>query len=98
MIFSYNWLKDYLKGKTPTPQKLAELLTRHSFEVESVTKKSRDWVLDIDVLPNRAPDCFSHLGIAREIAAILNSELQTPHSKFKEDKKLKAKDFVSVEV
>ncbi len=70
----------------------------HSFEVESVVKKGNDFVLDIDVLPNRAPDCFSHLGIAREIAAILNSELQAPDSKSEEDQKLKAKDFVSVEV
>ncbi len=98
MLFSYNWLKDYLKGKTPTPQKLAEILTRHSFEVESVVKKGNDFVLDIDVLSNRAPDCLSHLGIAREIAAILNSELQSPDSKFKEDKKLKARNFVSIEV
>ena len=38
MIFSYNWLKDYIKGKTPSPKKLAELLTLHSFEVEEVKK------------------------------------------------------------
>ena len=70
MVFSYNWLKDYLKGRMPQPKKLAEILTRHSFEVSEVKKLGRDWILDVEVLPNRAGDCFSHLGIAREIAVV----------------------------
>ena len=49
MIFSYNWLKDYLKGRTPEPKKLAELLTRHSFEVREVKKIGGDVVLDMFV-------------------------------------------------
>jgi len=72
MKFSYNWLKSFFKKKLPEPQKLAEILTMKAFEVSEVKKSGRDWILDIDVLPNRAPDCFSHLGIAREIEAILN--------------------------
>lgn len=98
MIFSYNWLQSFFKKKLPKPEKLAELLTVHSFEVGEVKKAGSDWALDIDVLPNRAPDCFSHLGIAREIAAITNSKLKTQNSKLIEEKNLKAKDFVSVEV
>ena len=31
-----------------------------------------DTILDADITPNRAHDCQSHLGIARELAAILN--------------------------
>ena len=98
MKFSYNWLKSFFKKKLPEPQKLAEILTMKAFEVSEVKKSGRDWILDIDVLPNRAGDCFSHLGIAREIAAILNLNFQLPETKIKEDKKLKPKDFVSVEV
>ena len=98
MKFSYNWLKSFFKKKLPEPQKLAEILTMKAFEVSEVKKSGRDWILDIDVLPNRAPDCFSHLGIAREIEAILNLKFRAPSSKIKEDKKLKPKDFVSVEV
>ena len=70
----------------------------HAFEVNEVKKSGRDWVLDIDILPNRAPDCFSHLGVAREIAAITNSKLQTPDSNQIPNSKLQTKDFVSVEV
>ncbi|MFH1429033.1 MAG: phenylalanine--tRNA ligase subunit beta [Candidatus Margulisiibacteriota bacterium] len=39
----------------------------------------RDAVLDISILPNR-PDCMSIIGVAREVAAVLNVELNTHHS------------------
>lgn len=97
MVFSYNWLKDYVK-KLPQPEKLAKLLTMRAFEVGEVKKSKGDWVLDIDILPNRAPDCFSHLGIARECGVLLKSEIRKPKFEIKEDKKLKTKDFISVEV
>ena len=97
MIFSYNWLQSFFKKKLPKPKKLAELLTMHSFEVEGIEKKGNDFVLDIDVLPNRAGDCFSHLGIAKECGALLNAKCQVPSAKLIEEKKIKAKDFVSVE-
>lgn len=70
----------------------------HFAEVEGIARKGNDFILDIDVRPNRAGDCFSHLGIAREIAAILNLKLNEVEVTLKEEKKLKAKDFVSVEV
>ncbi|HOK35287.1 MAG TPA: hypothetical protein PLQ72_01265, partial [Candidatus Pacearchaeota archaeon] len=66
MIFSYNWLQSFFKEKLPKPEKLAEFLTMHSFEVEEVKEEDRDFILNIDILPNRACDCLSHLGIARE--------------------------------
>jgi len=98
MLFSYNWLKEYLKGKTPNPKKLAELITLHSFEVEEIRKETGDWLLDIDVLPNRAHDCFSHLGIAREAAILIKAKFQMPIFNFKEDKKIRSSDFVKVEI
>ena len=76
MIFSYNWLKDYV-SRLPAPEKLAELLTMKAFEVEEIKKVGKDWQLNIDVLPNRASDCFSHLGITRECAALLNLKLKS---------------------
>ena len=76
MIFSYNLLQTFFTRKLSKPEKLAELLTLHSFEVSEVKKVKSDYALDIDILPNRAGDCFSHIGIAREIAAITNLKLQ----------------------
>ena len=98
MVFSYNWLQTFFKRKLPKPEKLADLIIKHSFEVEEVRKIGEDFILDIAIQSNRGSDCFSHLGIAREIAAILNYKIQLPDSKFTEIKTAKAKDFVSVTV
>ena len=76
MKFSYNWIKSYFAEPIPEPEELAKILTMHSFEVESVEKVGEDFVLDIDVLPNRAHDCFSHAGIAREVALITGIKIK----------------------
>jgi len=98
MKFLYNWLKEYIDGKLPDAKKLGELLMFHSFELESVEKSGKDWVLDIAVLPNRAHDCLSHIGIAREAAAILGLKLKMPLANPKEDKNLKIRDLIRAEV
>lgn len=77
MKFSYNWLQSYFKRKLPPSVKLAELLTMHSFEVEEVKRVGKDWILDVNVLPNRAHDCFSHFGLDREIAVLTGNKLTT---------------------
>ncbi len=97
MKISYNWLKENLKTKK-NPKELAELLTMHSFEVEGVQKESQDYILDIDVLPNRASDCLSFVGIAKEIAAIENRKFDFKFKKPKEDKNEKIHKFISVSV
>jgi len=76
MKFSYNWIKSYFAEPIPEPEELAKSLTAHSFEIESVEKAGEDFVLDIDVLPNRAHDCFSHAGIAREVALITGVKIK----------------------
>lgn len=100
MIFSYSWLQSFFKKKLPSPDKLAELLTMHAFEAQEVKKIDKDYLLDIDILPNRASDCFSYLGLAREIRTITNLTFLVDVKKVKlnENKKLKAKDFVKIEV
>jgi len=67
MNISYNWLRE-LTGATLEPRALAELLTRIGLAVEVVHQISNDFVLEIDLTSNR-PDCLSHLGVAREVAA-----------------------------
>lgn len=37
-----------------------------------------DTILDADITPNRAHDCMSHLGIARELAALLRLTVEEP--------------------
>ena len=97
MKISYNWLKEYV-AKLPKPEKLAEILTMHSFEVKGIEKKRNDFILDIDVLPNRAHDCLSHIGVARECATLLNLKFKIKNLKLVEDKKIKTGNFVNVEI
>ncbi|KKS38200.1 MAG: phenylalanine--tRNA ligase subunit beta [Candidatus Sungbacteria bacterium RIFCSPLOWO2_12_FULL_41_11] len=75
MKFSYNWLKEFVSFKE-SPEKLAELLTLKSFEVESVEKAGGDWLLNIALLPNRIPDASGHMGLAREISAVTGAKLK----------------------
>ena len=75
MNISYNWLKDLIDIDLNAEEVAAEL-TRVGVTVEGVHPHGDDFVLDIDLTSNR-PDCLSHLGIARELAAIAGRELKT---------------------
>lgn len=97
MLFSYSWLQSFFQKKLPAPKELAEILTLHSFEVEEVKKNKNDSVFDLDITANRAADCFSHLGIARECSTFLNLKLQMPNSKITENKD-KIDDFIKVSI
>ncbi|KKW28501.1 MAG: Phenylalanine-tRNA ligase beta subunit, partial [Parcubacteria group bacterium GW2011_GWB1_52_7] len=97
MKFSYNWLKS-LYPKIKSPEKAAELLTFHAFQVESVEKIVDDAKLDIAILPNRIADASGHIGVARELAVINGEELRMPLPIFREDAKTAAKDLVKVSI
>src|SRR3989344_4138738 len=71
MKISRNWLQTFFKDPLPEAQALADALTFHVFEVESVEND----VLDVKVTPNRGHDCLSHRGIAKELSAILKLPL-----------------------
>lgn len=80
MKFSYLWLKDIV-GFKESPQKLAELLTLRSFEMEGIEKVGNDYALDVKITANRLTDASGHWGLAREIAAIINVPFQEPKIK-----------------
>jgi len=83
MKFSYNWLKSYVP-EIPEPEKLAEAITYHLFEVEDIENKTNgDVVFDIKILPNRAHDLLSHQGLAREIAGFSGINFKDPTSLYK---------------
>jgi phenylalanyl-tRNA synthetase beta chain len=100
MKVSYNWLQSFFKKKLPLPEKVADLLTRHSFETELVDRVGQDYLLDVEVLPNRAHDCLSHWGIAREIGALLKYpfELVDYAKKIKISRGESVKKFIKVEI
>jgi phenylalanyl-tRNA synthetase beta chain len=76
MKISMNWLADYLPGPLEA-EVAAEALTHGGLPVESIETIDGDSVLDVEVTSNRG-DCLSHLGIARELSALLGRPFQEP--------------------
>ena len=83
MKISREWLQDFFTEPLPDAAALAEALTLHAFEIESVEpyrpRRSiggEDMVLDVKVTPNRGHDALSHRGIAKELSAILDIPLK----------------------
>ena len=77
MLISKKWLQSYFDVELPSAQKIADTLMLHSFEIEDVFEHDNgDWIIDIDVLPNRAHDCLCHEGIARELAGLLTLDFK----------------------
>ncbi|KKQ18238.1 MAG: Phenylalanine-tRNA ligase beta subunit [Berkelbacteria bacterium GW2011_GWA1_36_9] len=75
MKISYNWLKDYVEIEK-SPEQLANDLSSFGFTVESLEKIGDDFVLDLEINPNRG-DCLSILGIAREVAALYDKKIKS---------------------
>lgn len=71
MKISRDWLQKYFEKPLPSAQELADALTFHAFEIESV----EEGILDVKITPNRGHDCLSYRGIAKEVSAILNVPL-----------------------
>ena len=62
-----SWLQEFVSVPSE-PRQLAEELTMLGLAVDSVTTEEGGTVFEIDVTTNR-PDCLSHYGVARELAA-----------------------------
>ncbi|MGH7177094.1 MAG: phenylalanine--tRNA ligase subunit beta [Tepidisphaeraceae bacterium] len=74
MKISLEWLSDFLVGPLD-PGNCAEALTHGGLPVESIEPFGNDTVIDVEVTSNRG-DCLSHLGVARELSALLPRELK----------------------
>ena len=97
MKVSYNWLKEFVDITIP-PRTLAERLTMAGLAVDAVEQHGGDAVLEIDLTSNR-PDCLSHLGVAREVAALLNTPLKRDEATGRRgDGALKTAALTSVEI
>ena len=81
MQFSENWLKEFIDINIST-EELCEQLTMLGLEVDGYEKyKSKitgdDSIIKLDITPNRG-DCFSILGIARELSALNGLKIKLP--------------------
>jgi phenylalanyl-tRNA synthetase beta chain len=76
MKISIEWLKEYVDVQE-SPEKLKEDLSMIGLLVEGIAEAPATTVLEVEVTSNR-PDCLSHIGIAREIAALYRRPLRLP--------------------
>ena len=73
MKISLDWLNEYVKVDLPTPE-LLERLTMIGLVAENAEERDGDTVVEVETYANR-PDTLGHLGIAREVAAMLGEKL-----------------------
>ncbi len=79
MRVSLEWLGEYVTIDVPV-ETLVERLHGIGLPVEGVERVGDDTVLDVELTANR-PDCMSMLGVAREIALLLDQPLRIPTPK-----------------
>ena len=98
MKVSYTWLNEFLHNKAPKPEKLADLLTMHSMDVESIEKVGDDFVIDAKATPNLNHSCLCHRGIAREIGTIAGIKTEKYSREFKDFKISETSKKLSIEI
>jgi phenylalanyl-tRNA synthetase beta chain len=74
MKISLNWLKEYVDVDVPLRQ-LLDRLTMIGLVAERTEERGGDVVLEVETYANR-PDTLGHLGLAREVAAMLGRPLK----------------------
>ncbi len=76
MLISHTWLQEYFGEEIPSAEKIADLFTFHTCEVEEIkpvtlSDGTKDTVIDLKILPDRAHYALSYQGVAYELAALL---------------------------
>ncbi|QIK16467.1 phenylalanine--tRNA ligase subunit beta [Blattabacterium sp. DPU] len=70
MKISLNWIKKYVFPLNMSEDEISNILTNIGLTVKSINHINKDFVLDIEITPNRT-DAMSHYGIARDLYAVL---------------------------
>lgn len=78
MKLSFNWLKDFVKiQRSVSPQRLGELLTLHTVEIDGMEKIKGDAIFEVDNKSiTHRPDLWGIYGMAREVAAITGNKMK----------------------
>jgi len=76
MRVPYSWLRELVPASFSATE-IADRLTMSGFEVEEMLEVDGEPVMDIKVTSNRG-DALSMVGIAREVAALLHSQVAHP--------------------
>ncbi|MBI3894897.1 MAG: phenylalanine--tRNA ligase subunit beta [Acidobacteria bacterium] len=69
-----SWLQEFVSLPTADTRQLADELSMLGFPVDAVSTEDGETILELDITTNR-PDCLSHYGVARELAAYYGAPL-----------------------
>jgi len=95
MGVSINWLKQYVDINI-SAEELAHRLTMAGIAVEGVEREGNDYILNLDLTPNRG-DCLGMINLAREVAAITDSSLHLPKIVLNENKE-DINQYIKIEI
>jgi phenylalanyl-tRNA synthetase beta chain len=95
MKVSYRWLNEFVEI-SETPQQLGNRFTNVGMAVDALESVGTDFVFELDVATNR-PDCLSHFGVAREVAAIYGTSLRAPKFGLRETEE-RASDVATISI
>src|SRR3954467_15470744 len=91
MKISLNWLQEFADIRE-TAQQLGTRFTNLGLAVDALDLEQGDALFELDVPTNR-PDCLSHYGVAREVAAAYGTPLKAPSFALREGEKRAAEIF-----
>lgn len=77
MKLPLSWLKEWVPVRAGA-EEIAKRLTFAGLEIEGILEAEGDFVLEVNVTPNRG-DCLSVRGLAREISALYGAPLKAPY-------------------
>ena len=66
-------------------------------DINIVLAGHKDYIFDLFITSNR-PDCLSHVGIAREVAAFTNKKVNLPEIRIKESSKYLTSQLIKVKI
>lgn len=66
-------------------------------DINIVLQDFNDYILDLFITSNR-PDCLSHIGIAREIAAFTGKKVKWPSNELIENTSIKTADLIKIKI
>lgn len=103
MQISMNWLKKYIDVED-TAEVLGEKLTLAGIPVENILPVPKeiagvheDFILEFELTANRG-DCFSALGLLREIAVITGKKIHFPQCELLEDTHNSIENFLNAKI
>ncbi|MDQ1281970.1 MAG: phenylalanyl-tRNA synthetase beta chain [Patescibacteria group bacterium] len=92
MKYLHSWIQEYIEESVPKGEDFVKVISTNAFEVEEYFEienklaknesEKKDYIYDLNVLPNRAHDALSHYYMAKEVAALFGFKMKENENHF----------------